>query len=117
MLSSLTLNLPFPNSANTHWRHGRGMTYVSKQGTEYRKQVKALTNGVKMPEGRLEMHVTLHAPTKRAYDIDNRLKPLGDALQLAGVFEDDGLIDKITVERGQVIKGGKCLVTLTLRNP
>ena len=114
-MNQLKLTLPFPNSANTHWRHARGMTYVSKQGTDYRKQVKALTNGVKMPEGRLEMHVVLHAPNKRAYDIDNRLKPLGDSLQLAGVFTDDGLIDKITVERGEIIKGGMCVVTLTLR--
>ena len=91
------------------------MTYVSKQGTEYRKQVNALTAGVKMAEGKLEMHVILHAPNRRAFDIDNRLKPLGDALQLAGVFVDDGLIDKITVERGEIIKGGKCVVTLTLR--
>lgn len=115
-MKQLKLTLPFPNSANTHWRHARGMTYVSKQGLDYRKQVKALTGGVKMPEGRLEMHVVLHAPTRRGYDIDNRLKPLGDALQLAGVFADDGLIDKITVERGEIIKGGKCVVTLTLRN-
>ena len=114
-MTQLKLTLPFPNSANTHWRHARGMTYVSKQGNDYRKQVKELTNGVKMQEGRLEMHVTLHAPNRRGYDIDNRLKPLGDALQLAGVFTDDGLIDKITVERGEIIKGGKCIVTLTLR--
>jgi len=112
----MVIELPFPNSANTHWRHARGITYVSKQGLEYRQQVKALTRCVKMPEGRLEMHVILHAPTRRAYDIDNRLKPLCDALQLAGVFADDGLIDKITVERGEIIKGGKCVVTLTLRN-
>jgi len=115
-LKQLTLTLPFPNSANTHWRHARGMTYVSKQGTEYRKQVKALTAGVKMTEGRLEMHVMLHAPNRRGFDIDNRLKPLGDALQLAGVFADDGLIDKITVERGEIIKGGKCVVTLIIIN-
>jgi crossover junction endodeoxyribonuclease RusA len=57
----------------------------------------------------------LHGPNRKGFDIDNRLKPLGDALQLAGVFADDGLIDKITVERGEIIKGGKCIVTLTLR--
>jgi len=114
-LNQLKLTLPFPNSANTHWRHARGMTYVSKQGTDYRKQVKELTNGVKMNEGRLEMHVLLHGPNRRAFDIDNRIKSLNDALQLAGVFEDDGLIDKITLERGEIIKGGKCVVTLTLR--
>ena len=45
-------------------------------------------------------------------DIDNMLKCLGDSLQDAGVFDDDQQVWKITIERGEKIKGGGCQVTV-----
>lgn len=109
------LELPFPNSLNTHWRHARGVTYISKQGLEYRKAVKVAMQEYAFDpfECRIEVGVELYPPNKRAFDIDNRIKALLDALQAAGAFIDDGLVDRLVVERKQIVKGGKCRVFIS----
>lgn len=109
------ITLPFPNSANTHWRHGRGVTYLSAQGRAFREAVKTAANlyGVKAPEGRLIVAVELYPPNKRLIDIDNRIKPLLDSLTHAGIIQDDSLIDKLIVERKQIIKDGQCRVFIS----
>ena len=43
---------------------------------------------------------------KRKIDIDNRIKCVLDALQDAGVFNDDFQVDELTIVRGKTIKGG-----------
>lgn len=112
----MILILPLPNSANTHWRRGRNVTYLSKQGQEFRKQVIQIFSGLlpnhKPIESRLEVQVEIHPKDKRKMDIDNRIKPLLDALQHASVFIDDEQIDRLVVERKEIIKGGKCVVTI-----
>jgi crossover junction endodeoxyribonuclease RusA len=45
-------------------------------------------------------------------DIDNCIKPILDALQDAGVFDDDVQVQKVTIERGLPMKGGGCVVML-----
>lgn len=35
-----------------------------------------------------------------------------NALQRAGVFDDDEQVDRLTVTRGEIIKGGLCVVTI-----
>ena len=62
--------------------------------------------------GRLSVNVMLHAPNRRKFDIDNRIKPLLDAMQFAGVYPDDEAIDHLTIKRGKIIKGGKVTVQL-----
>ena len=43
-------------------------------------------------------------------DIDNRAKPLLDALQHAKVFIDDSQVDRLILERKEIIPGGMCEV-------
>jgi crossover junction endodeoxyribonuclease RusA len=114
-LKQLNLSLPLPNSANTHWRHGRGVTYLSKQGRDYRYLVANAVKDANQPimTGRLFVDVLIYPRDKRKTDIDNRLKPLLDALQHAGAFEDDSQIDRLYVERREIIPGGKCEVVIT----
>lgn len=112
----LIIDLPFPNSTNTHWRTARGRHYISPQGVAFRNAValSAKLHGQKAPEGRLEVGVMLYPPDKRKRDIDNYgAKSLLDALTFAGIIEDDSLIDKLTIERGAIVKGGKCRVYLS----
>jgi len=35
-----------------------------------------------------------------------------DALQAAGVFDDDSQVDQLMVSRGSVMKGGSCVVKI-----
>lgn len=110
----IILNLPYPNSANTHWRSARGRTYVSASGLRYRAKVGDYISehGLKAPKGFLEIIIALHPDSKRRSDIDNRIKPCLDALTCAGFWEDDSLVSKITVERMDIVKGGKATLVV-----
>ena len=107
----LTLHLPFPPSGNTYYRRSAHATYLSAKGREFKERVaEIVAEAGQRIEGRLQIFMSLYAPTKRKYDIDNRIKATLDALQDAGVFEDDEQVDKITVKRCEVVKGGRCVV-------
>ena len=111
----IILDLPLPNSANTHWRNARGITYISKKGVEFRKLVADYVSefSIVAPPGRLLVGIDIYPDSKRRMDIDNRIKPLLDALEHAGVMENDSLVDKLVVERKQILKGGKCRVFIS----
>jgi crossover junction endodeoxyribonuclease RusA len=115
----LIMTLPLPNSVNTHWRHARGHTYISPQGKAFREAVavSARLYGHVAPAGRLSVGVEIFPRDKRVSDIDNRIKSLFDALQHAGVIEDDCLIDEIKVVRRNIVKGGMCRVFISEYKP
>ncbi len=49
--------------------------------------------------------------TYRRWDIDNRIKPLLDCLEMSGILEDDSQIDHLSVTRE---KGSKRKTTIIL---
>jgi len=113
------LELPFPPSLNSYYRYikiGKSCrVLISKEGREYKKIIKEIIDGlpkkIETLEGRLVVVVSLHAPTRRKYDLDNRCKSLLDALEEAEVFLNDEQIDHLTVRRGEYFKNdGKALV-------
>ena len=57
------------------------------------------------------MDITLYPRDRRIQDIDNRIKALWDALE-GWVYEDDSQIDVLLVQRGEIRKGGGCLIMI-----
>lgn len=55
---------------------------------------------------RLNVEVVLYPPDRRTRDLDNYMKALLDALTKARVWEDDCLIDQLSILRGAVMSGG-----------
>ncbi len=117
----IELDLPFPPSVNGYWRNiamgKRPRTIISEKGRDYRAATIASIlrqHSGYLLRGRLAVEVTLYAPDRRARDIDNYLKGLLDAITHSKeVWEDDGQIDELRIERGEIRKGGGCRVTVT----
>lgn len=116
-MASIVLSLPFPPSVNTYYRRGQHATYLSQKGRDYKAKISDLVSEYRPAienalEGRLSVFVAISSPTKRQYDIDNRIKPLFDALQHAGVFNDDEQVDYFAVLRHPPSNGGYCNVVI-----
>jgi crossover junction endodeoxyribonuclease RusA len=112
------ITLPLPPSMNSYWlRSARGI-FLSKAGKDFRKQVAEIVaerTVMKFGASRLFMAVRLCMRDRRGSDLDNRLKALCDALEHAGVFNDDEQIDELCVVRGPIVKGGECYVVISER--
>ena len=115
----IILNLPLPPSINSYWGFSGHRRFINKAGMAFKEAVADYVAEYRVPKlgkARLEIHVTLYPKDKRIQDIDNRLKSLFDSLSNngAGVFDDDSQIDVLLVQRGEVKKGGGCLVYLDI---
>jgi crossover junction endodeoxyribonuclease RusA len=113
----IVLNLPLPPSVNSYRTIFRNRMGISKAGKDFKAQVSDYVNEYRVPKlgaARLEMKVVLYPRDKRKQDIDNRIKALWDALGDAGVFDDDEQIDILLIERGEIKKGGGCLVCIEI---
>jgi crossover junction endodeoxyribonuclease RusA len=109
-MSQHLLFLPWPPSLNRYWRNVHGRTLISAEGRDYRG---AVVTGLKRFGGapalgaqRLSVHIIAAPPDKRRRDLDNLLKAALDALTHAGVWDDDGQIDRLLIQRGPVTPGG-----------
>lgn len=106
--------LPLPPSTNTYYRVVNNRIVLSRAGRQYKLDVQAMVgrDGRWPLEARLFVDVVLNFPTLRRCDIDNRIKPLLDALEKADVILDDEQVDQLSVRRGDVRAGGRCLVAI-----
>lgn len=62
--------------------------------------------------GRLSVEIDAHPPDRRRRDLDNLQKPLLDALEYAGVYEDDSQIDRLVSRRCAVASPGYVFVRI-----
>ena len=110
---AMRIVLPWPPSINGYWRSYRGRQILSHKARVYRQSAMRHVLSCKANKhltGRLAVDIELYPPNRMKIDIDNRIKALLDVMQHAGVYEDDNQIDKLTVERCEVEKGGVVVV-------
>ncbi len=119
----ILLDLPIPPSMNQYWRRGPNrsrsappgstVTHVTKEGRAFRKEVWAawLAHKPRTPLcGPLIVRGWIWFE-RRGSDVDNRIKPLLDALEEAGCFENDRQVAKVSFERMEAtMKPGALIV-------
>ena len=111
----IIVTLPWPPTVNTFYRTVNGSMKISEKGRAYAKAVAdqvLIQRAAKQLAGRLHVHITAFPPDKRKRDLDNLFKSVLDSLTKAGVWLDDSLIDRLSIERGTI--GGYIKVLITL---
>lgn len=114
----ITLQLPYPPSVNTYWRHLSkgplaGRTLLSEDGRKYRETIgKLLFSSKRVGTQRVKVDIECRMPDRRKRDLDNIPKALLDALTHGGMWDDDSQIDDLRVWRADVM-GGLVVVTIT----
>ena len=119
--SQITLDLPWPPTANRYWRNVNGRMVLSRAGREYREAVDGLWwkflqegGGCRQvsEDDKLWIYIEAYPPDKRRRDLDNIIKPIFDALQFAGAFADDSQIVTLTVLKLSPVPGGMVRLSL-----
>lgn len=120
---SVTIELPYPPSANRYWRIFRNRAVLSAEATSYKRVAKgnAISSGVKAPssDDLLSVVVVLHPKQKKdgtasktVIDLDNCLKVALDSLQ-GTVYENDRQIVEIHAAYGEPKDGGGLTVSIS----
>ena len=110
----IELELPYPPSVNHYWRRVGARTLISRGGRAFRASVCSIlaARGIQPMDGPLEVEIDVYPPDRRRRDIDNLQKALLDALAHGGAYHDDSQISRLTVQRREVVSGGKVRVRL-----
>ena len=120
---TVTLELPYPPTLNHYTRHANGRHYLTPKALAFNAEVWAATKQAKVkpfpPDARVRVLLELYPPNRRQHDIDNRCKPLLDAVEKTGILPNDAQIDHITITRPDPRtytprKPGRARVTLTI---
>jgi crossover junction endodeoxyribonuclease RusA len=122
--ANVVLDLPWPPSLNRYWRHpsrGKlaGRHLISEDGRRYRTAVQAellsyLGRRTLPLAGRLGVSMFAAPPDRRVRDLDNLPKAVLDSLSHAGLWTDDGQIDRLLIQRAPVEKGGRMRIVVEI---
>ncbi|WP_392738933.1 RusA family crossover junction endodeoxyribonuclease [Serratia ureilytica] len=116
-MKTYRFSLPFPPSVNHYWYHAKGQHFISAKGKLYRAAVVAEIARLRLSirfSGDIGLKVLAHPPDRRKRDLDNMLKAPLDALEHAGVLDDDNQIVNLHIIRCEKVQGGRLDITLTL---
>ena len=104
----LTIELPFPVSANSYWMIAGRRLIKTKRARAYIREVVLYWLNVKQlgatafgEDETLAMSIAIHYPTRKGpdCDVDNLLKVLIDAMETAGIYQNDNQIRFIQISR------------------
>ena len=112
--------LKWPPSVNNYYAHTRRGVFIKAAGKRYREATQAdiiEQGGVDCLDGRLMVKIAMFPPDQRIRDLDNYTKSLLDACTHAGVWEDDKQIDQLLLLRGQAVKYGSIVMSVSEAGP
>ena len=104
----LTIELPFPVSANSYWMIAGRRLIKTKRARAYIAEVVLYWLNAKMLGARafgedetLALAIAIHYPTdkRKHLDTDNALKVLIDAMETAGIYKNDRQLRFIQISR------------------
>lgn len=121
----MRITLPWPPSVNHYWAPAKqGGMRIGPRGKAYRAAVVAaladqghwliVFAGQRGPlyAARLRVLVLAYPPDRIRRDIDNLGKAALDALESAGIYQDDSQIDDLHIIRRQVDPPGRLEITI-----
>ena len=112
----MRFELPWAPSINHYWRRVGPRTIISREGRRFQEAVYSLLGGDvprKPPAGgRIALMMDAFPPDRRRRDLDNLQKPLLDALEHAGIYEDDSQIDLLVTRRMAICPSGRIVVRI-----
>lgn len=114
-----------PPSVNAYWRSrvvrakatGREMAlvYVTHEGKAYQELMRELLleqRAWHRSPHPLSLRILLSFKDERVHDLDNRVKPLQDALKNGNVYQDDKQVKHLEVREGPLTTPEVCFVWL-----
>lgn len=101
-MPTITVDLPWPPSANKIWRSGNRRVYRSQKYNSWFKEAFYVfkESRPKKIDGIFSAEIILYPPDDRHSDIDNRIKVLLDLAQKVGVIENDRFCRGLNVVHG-----------------
>lgn len=110
--------LPWSPSVNKIWRSYRNKVCLSKEYQEFLDscQLAYLHQGapklLERPNEELDVRLYFFPPYRRSYDVDNRIKPVLDALTKVGFWSDDSIVRRISAIKCAPCKSGATVIEI-----
>jgi crossover junction endodeoxyribonuclease RusA len=114
-MEKMSVTLPYPHyiSVNECWKKNRKRVYLNALVKVYRHEVHYLCfNKKKFGKDEVKIIIKMYPPDNRIRNIDNILKVVFDALEHAGVVDNDNQFTRMYLARQPKVKDGKLEITI-----
>lgn len=117
-MADYEFTMPWPPSVN-HWHQPcRGRIIKGAAARDYEhaavNHLRSIGVAGEKIESQLLVSIVLMPPTNARYDIDNRTKGIFDSLSAACFWVDDSQVKKLTIEKGNKVKGGLVSIAINV---